>query len=331
VEDPVTAVSPESLLKDLRRLWRDLGRDEDHGVLRACAMTLIAAAIDSTDEQRLGETIAALMHEHPSRAILLRIRAGDPEYLDGRVTAQCWMPFGKRQQICCEQVEITAGLGRLREGAALLSGLTVPDLPVVLWCLDPEMLELASFRGVVPLATKLVVDGQRAQDSADFLRRLYTLMRKPQRCADLAWARLTPWREAVSEIFEDAAARRLMYDLAEIRILYAGKDDPVGAYYLAGWFMHVLGGGPHVKIARGVGPAYGEIARISFHGEGFEAALELIDATSIEMTANGVTHKLVFPAQTDYHALREELTIIGRDRVYEDVLGLAALMRGVAE
>ncbi|HET8546760.1 MAG TPA: glucose-6-phosphate dehydrogenase assembly protein OpcA [Bryobacteraceae bacterium] len=324
-------LNPESLLRDLRRLWRDLGRGEEHGVLRACAMTLIVAVIDSGDEQRLGETIAALMHEHPSRAILLHIRAGDSEYLDARVNAQCWMPFGKRQQICCEQIEITVGLGRLHEAAGLLSGLTVPDLPVVLWCVDPEMLELASFRGIVPLATKLIVDGERAQDSADFLRRLYTLLRKPQRCADLAWGRLTPWRESVAQVFEDAAARKIMYDLAEIRILYARKEDPVSAYYLAGWFMHVLGGGPHVKIARGVGPAYGEIARISLHGEGFEAAIELMATCAIETTVNGATHRLVLPEETTYNALREELGIAGADRVYEDVLGLAALMRGVAE
>jgi hypothetical protein len=122
-----------------------------------------------------------------------------------------------------------------------------------------------------------------------------------------------------------------MYDLAEIRIMFAHKEDPVSAYYLAGWFMHVLGGGPHVKIARGIGPAYGEIARISLHGEGFEAALELMDGSSIEMTVNGTSQRLVFPGRTDYDALRQELSIVGRDRVYEDVLGLAALMRGVAE
>jgi glucose-6-phosphate dehydrogenase assembly protein OpcA len=327
----VTAVTPESLLKDLRRLWRDLGQSEEQGVLRACAMTFIVAVIDNNDDQRFGETIAALMHEHPSRAILLRVRAGDAEYLDARVNAQCWMPFGKRQQICCEQIEITVGLGRLTEAAGLLSGLTVPDLPVVLWCVDPEMLELASFRGIVPLATKLIADGERAQDSAEFLKRLYTLMRKPQRCADLAWGRLTPWRESIAQIFDDAAVRRIMYDLAEIRILYAHKEDPVSAYYLAGWFMHVLGGGPHVKIARGVGPAYGEIARVSLHGEGFEASVELMATCAIETTVNGTTHNLVLPEQTDYHVLREELSIAGVDRVYEDVLGLAALMRGVAE
>ena len=327
----MSAVTPERLLKDLRSLWRELGRGEDQGVLRACALTLIVAVIDNTDDQRLGETVAALMHEHPSRAILLRVRAGEPDYLDARVNAQCWMPFGKRQQICCELIEITVGLGRLREAAALLSGLTVPDLPVVLWCVDPEMLELASFRGVVPLAGKLIVDGERAQDSADFLRRLYSLMRKPQRCADLAWARLTPWRESVAQIFEDPAARKIMYDLAEIRILFAHKEDPVSAYYLAGWFMHVLGGGPHIKIARGVGPAYGELARISFHGEACEASLELMEASQIELTLNGATQRLVFPVETDYTSLREELNIAGRDRVYEDVLGLAALMRGVAE
>ena len=28
--------------------------------------------------------------------------------LQARVLAQCWKPFGKAQQICCEQIEITA-------------------------------------------------------------------------------------------------------------------------------------------------------------------------------------------------------------------------------
>ena len=38
--------------------------------------------------------------------------------LAARVFAQCWMPFGHRQQICCEQIEITASDASLPDLAA---------------------------------------------------------------------------------------------------------------------------------------------------------------------------------------------------------------------
>ena len=104
-----------------------------------------------------------------------------------------------------------------------------------------------------------------------------------------------------------------MYKIDDVRILYAHADEPAAAYYLAGWFMHVFGGEPHIYIARGVGPDYGHIARISFHGEGVEAWVELMDECSIEVRINGVEQKLVFPPKTEYGALREELSIVGKD------------------
>ena len=40
--------------------------------------------------------------------------------MEARVFAQCWMPFGKRQQICCEQIEITASETSLADAASLI-------------------------------------------------------------------------------------------------------------------------------------------------------------------------------------------------------------------
>src|SRR3954469_17352118 len=106
---------PEQILSDLAELWTELAHPEKgpstaSGVLRACAMTLIVAAEDAADAEAAGEGLAQLMHEHPSRAIVLRpAEAGE---LSARVFAQCWMPFGSRQQICCEQIEITASLDK---------------------------------------------------------------------------------------------------------------------------------------------------------------------------------------------------------------------------
>ena len=51
------AVRPERLLKDLRNLWVDLGKQEPSGVLRACAMTLIVVAEEERDVRRSGKPL----------------------------------------------------------------------------------------------------------------------------------------------------------------------------------------------------------------------------------------------------------------------------------
>jgi len=101
---------PENILKGLGKLWTSLGQEESHQgkptVMRACAMTLIVA----TDEPDCGfaasQIIPELMREHPSRGIVLAIDKSSETSLQARVLAQCWKPFGKAQQICCEQIEI---------------------------------------------------------------------------------------------------------------------------------------------------------------------------------------------------------------------------------
>src|SRR5690348_3875845 len=104
------------------------------GVLRACSMTLLVLAEAADDVQRLGETLAALMPEHPARTILIRLQPGPGRTLSDRVYAQCWMPFGQRRQICCERIEITASDEALGDLPAVVLPLAVADLPVILWC-----------------------------------------------------------------------------------------------------------------------------------------------------------------------------------------------------
>ena len=98
------------------------------------------------------------MPEHPSRAIVIRFRAEDQRALAARVFAQCWMPFGHRQQICCEQIEITASDASLPDLAAVVLPLTVPDLPVILWCRSPRAL---SFAGILAACRHRAKGGAR--------------------------------------------------------------------------------------------------------------------------------------------------------------------------
>jgi glucose-6-phosphate dehydrogenase assembly protein OpcA len=319
-------VQPESILKELGRLWVDLGKDDPSGVLRACAMTLIVAVDEERDPQSTGETIALLMHEHPSRAIVVRVQNRREPALQSRVFAQCWRPFGRRQQICCEQIEITCSLASLADAPAVLRGLIVPDLPVVLYCPSESLWQRPEFSVLLPLATKLIVDSTNARSPAGVLAYMNSLP-QPVRRADLSWSRLTPWRESIAQLFEDPDLARKIYDLQEIRMLYSGAEAPSSVYYLAGWFMHVLGAGVHLKIAPGVSPSFASIVQIALIADEVRVTVELTEANAVEVSVNEERRQLtVYPDMGECDALREELSVTGRDRVFEDVLGLANLM-----
>jgi glucose-6-phosphate dehydrogenase assembly protein OpcA len=328
---PVAAnVKPERILKDLGKLWVDLGKQDPNGVLRACAMTLIVVVEESHDAAAIGEVLAALMHEHPSRAIVLRVRGGEDLDLDARVFAQCWMPFGQRQQICCEQIEIVSSLASLADVPAVVRGLVAPDLPVVLYCPSENLWFLRQFQALLPLANKLILDSHGMHNSLRALTYLNSLNQiSGLRRADLAWGRLTPWRESIARIFDQPGRLRMIYDLSEIQILYKNEDEPASVYYLAAWFMHVLGASVKLNIAAGVGPGFASIARVGLVGPRIQASVELCDASTIEVRVDGEVEQVnVYPPVTEYEALSRELAIVGRDPVFEDVLGLAQLLRG---
>src|SRR5260370_24577459 len=107
-----TTIQPQASLRELAARWVTLGKesapDQASGVLRACTMTLLTVVEESEDTSDIWSVMPALIPEHPSRAIVIRFRPSAERALSSRVFSQCWMPFGQRRQICCEQIEITA-------------------------------------------------------------------------------------------------------------------------------------------------------------------------------------------------------------------------------
>ena len=131
---PTQTINPDRLLRELSELWTSLskqehGNAEDSHVLRACSMTMIVFVDDEADSA-LGEMLARLMHSHPSRMIVVRLRE-DAGVLESRVFAECWTPFGHHREICCEQVEFSVSLNRVADLPSVLSPLTAADVPRV--------------------------------------------------------------------------------------------------------------------------------------------------------------------------------------------------------
>jgi glucose-6-phosphate dehydrogenase assembly protein OpcA len=322
------AVDPERILKDLRGLWRDLSKQDANGVLRACAMTLIVVIDEASDASIVGETIATLMHEHPSRAIVIRVRHCREQLVEARVFAQCWMPFGGRQQICCEQVEIIASENSLADVASVVRALIVPDLPSILFCPSENLWWLPQFSVLLPLAGKLILDSCGMSDSVRVMDFWASTGAGVPRHADLVWSRLTPWRQAVSRVFEDRARAAKVTELHEVQLQYAGAEAPSAVFYIAGWFRAVLGENLRVQVGSGPGPEYAGIARVALTGPALKASVAIRDRNTAETQVDGNSLEVtVFPVADDAYALRQELSVAGRDPLFESAVNMAEKIR----
>ena len=309
-------LQPERILKDLHQLWAQMAQDqaESGGVLRACAMTLVVAAEDSSDADKIRQTVGVLMHNHPSRAVIVRPGA-DGAVLDARIFAECWKPFGKAQQICSEGIEITSLHSGLTEVAKFLVPLRVPDLPVVLWCRGIGAFEPGRFEPLFPLADKMIFDSLQVADADSALQYLRRLRKSGRRVADLHWTRLTGWREVLAHLFDDGALAPQQITAAQVT--FGGPSVTTCARYVAAWIRAAL-------------PA----ARVTIQSEASAPGLQSVTLSTssdsltvtrggdqcVEVSGCGRHYRSMLPSISEEALMQEELSILGPDLVYERAL-----------
>jgi glucose-6-phosphate dehydrogenase assembly protein OpcA len=322
-------VAPDHILQELADLWVSLGKEGQSeggtGVLRACSMTLVVLAEESDDMMALGETIAALMPEHPARAIVVRLSGAGDRALTERVYSQCWMPFGQRRQICCEQIELTASDASLEDLPSVVLPLAVPDLPLILWCRTSRIVGMAGFYRIGAMARKVVVDSAQVADPVAALLRMAVVSQSGVLLGDLSWTTLTRWREMLSQVFENQEYLRQLAKIANIRVSF-GEGFEVAARYMAVWIANALADvGVEAALAVAPAAAGGPTLRVELAGDGL--AMELVrEEERLVITVNGFSHCTNLPRPNDYALMREELAIVRRDPVFDRTLASAAAL-----
>jgi glucose-6-phosphate dehydrogenase assembly protein OpcA len=321
-----TTIAPEQILKELSELWVDSGKqgqaEGGTGVLRACTMTLLVMAEAAEDTQGLGETIAALMPEHPARTIVVRLSGEGQRSLTERVYSQCWMPFGQRRQICCEQVEITVSDAALGDLGPVVLPLTVPDLPLIVWCRSSRLAQMGQFWQIASMAQKVVLDSSAAPDPVGALLRAEALSQSGVLLGDLSWTRLTRWREMLAQVFENQQNAAQLARVSAVEVEWGGAHQ-IPAQYLGSWIrdsLGLLGVNSALRISRS---SDDDSLRVRLTGEGLAAELARQDDRMV-VTLNGSSQCTNLPQPTDYMLMREELGIVRRDQVFEKALASAA-------
>ncbi|MCU0226291.1 MAG: glucose-6-phosphate dehydrogenase assembly protein OpcA [Bryobacterales bacterium] len=238
------SVQPSTLLRQLDELWADFSQTSqeaaDGAVVRACSLTWITVVEgDHQTVQDCDEMLAGVMRVHPSRAIIVLLREGDDRSMKGSVSAQCWRPFGSKQQVCIERILLETTRAGACDLPAVVRALLVADLPVVLFCRNANLLHLDGIAETSGMADRVVVD-IAFQDTV--CAKLWPALPGLGRyVSDLAWDRVIRFRRAIASHFQAAAHRKMLDEVQQVAVrTRAGCPTPEAAYLLS-WTLGALG------------------------------------------------------------------------------------------
>jgi len=228
----------ESLEAELRVMWKSATaeRGESGGAVYRAALANLVVPVDPKRNAQLTPVLVDVTRRHPSRLFLIEVGALDAARgLRARITAVCHRREGGGGLVCSEQIVLQGddAAGSLVPSA--VRALLVGDLPMVLLDLQvspglPWMKELIQMADLVLEDTWM---RERPEEEAAIWGLLDT--EGTARVHDLAWARLTPWREILAETFDAAEAAPSLHALREVEIEYGGASPPSPAWLLAGW------------------------------------------------------------------------------------------------
>lgn len=317
-----TQVQAADLLHQLDEVWSSMGKEQSEtgGVLRACAMTLIALVEDNSHPIDVGETLAELMHDHPSRAIVIRVSGEGKNQLEARAFAQCWMPFGRRQQICCEQIEIQSTHDSLANVVPILRGLIVPDLPVVLWVRSPNLIRNTAFTSFSDLAQKVIVESKLFSDWKWLNQEIRSLSTQKKITADLAWTRITRWRELISQVFENSERVDLISSIHTVLIRHSSAEPGPAAQYLGTWLKQIIGESCNVRFEVAGSTQTWQIQQVELQGEDIHISIQRTGSSVVDIQVNDLKTCAVFRTLKESDLLREELSIPGEDSQFVKVI-----------
>ncbi len=250
-------VSVAGIENEIRRLWREAGKEGDEAVTRACLFTLVALVADEDEMERAERATRESASRNPARVILALAHPGDgPSEIHARVNAFCFVAGRNRRQVCHEEVRIEARGAAVESLPSAVRPLLVPDLPVVLLLPSDRLFSAGAARALVATADRIVFDSATCEPKT-----VRDLLASKTALSDLAFYRTLPWRRAVAALFDDRQGPR-PHDIEGVEV--AGRAPE--AALLAAWIVEQSGAElatpDAVRVTPESGPSLVRVVRI---------------------------------------------------------------------
>jgi glucose-6-phosphate dehydrogenase assembly protein OpcA len=241
--------------------------------------------------------------EHPCRVLVLI--AEDPHektHLDAQIRVG--------GDAGASEVVVLRAYGELAgETESLVSGLLLPDAPIVVWWPD-GMAQSAGERQLGRMATRRISDSLRCASPRDSLLSLADRYRPGD--TDLAWTRLTLWRGQVAAIFDQIDPSSIT------QITVDGTPDSPSTSLMAAWLGQRLN--TRVTVASTAEEPEG-ISRIRISRPDGDIELRRSSDRVVELfQPNQSVQKISLPERSLTECLSEELRRLDPDEVFGEVL-----------
>lgn len=265
-------------------------------------LTLVIAAAGPLDEAVV-EAANHASNEHPMRVIVLLTRPEGPARLDAEIRVGA--------DAGASEVVVLRAYGEASSGIeSLVTGLLLPDAPVVVWW--PA--EAPEHPGTDPLgriAQRRITDSAAVIDPEAQMRRIAAYSPGD---TDLAWTRVTRWREYLAAVLDQPP-----YDpVTSVEVV--GAAGSMSTQLLAAWLQLALEVPAVCRLPDGDHPAEG-VRSVTLSRAAGDAVLRRITASQTLLHQPGhPTHEIVLPRRTLSECLAEELRRLDEDIMYRRVL-----------
>lgn len=278
-------------------------REEGGAVALGRVLTLVISSAGRTDEAAI-EAANDASREHPMRVIVLSTTPDAETRLDAEIRVG-------GDAGASEVVVLHASGETTTDAESLVTGLLLPDAPVVVWWPgeappDPHASPLGR------IGTRRITDAAAAADPVDALLRLGAHYTPGD--TDFAWTRLTLWRAQLAAVLDQPPYEPVT------GVSVIGSSDSPSTELLAQWLGLQLqvevdlvikkpGDGPNgihsVRLDRASGPV------VLSRDEGGVATLT---------QPNQPTHDIALPRRSLRDCLAEELRRLDPDELFGDVV-----------
>ncbi|HEU5100285.1 MAG TPA: glucose-6-phosphate dehydrogenase assembly protein OpcA [Roseiflexaceae bacterium] len=377
-----THIDVRAIERELNDLWKQLAEGEEgethQAVTRTCVLNLIVVTGGGRAAERATETVARLTGRHPNRAFVISAAPnGRKDVLDAWVQTHCQMPSPGRPQVCGEQISIEARGAAVDRVPGTLLPLLLPDVPVMLWWPRGEPSDDPRFLKFADYVDRVIVDSATFAKPEAGLVRLAALLSPDTSnrsagpgaanwsaganaaISDLAWSRLTPWRELTAQFFDAPALVPHLSEITRVTLEYeahaGGPADRSQALLLLGWLAARLGWAPGDAMSErsgittlGMVAANGEPIAVELHPAApADDLLDRLSALTIECRRarfnvardaapdcavarsevegmQPIQRKVRLERLDEASLIGEELRLLGHDQTFELALMVAA-------
>ncbi|GAA1949791.1 glucose-6-phosphate dehydrogenase assembly protein OpcA [Microbacterium deminutum] len=281
-------------------------REEGGAVALGRVLTLVIL----TRQGALEEVIEAAndaSREHPMRVIVLMIGNGDEA--ESRLDAQIRVGGDAgASEVITLHIHGEAGSSNLE---SLVTGLLLPDAPVVVWWPNKTP-DVPSQTSIGKIAQRRITDAATKSDPSAWVASLGGSYAPGD--TDLAWTRLTRWREQLAAILDQPPYESI--SAVHVR----GASDSPSTALLAAWLRLALDVPVDWAYLDPEEWPHG-IKSVTLIRESGEIRLERPDSGIAVLTQPGQpVHELAFPRRTLRECLAEELRRLDPDVLYGRVI-----------